>query len=201
LKDNADYLVVERRPVPAGGKVLADEVIFFMVCPAKAGNTSFAGWRSTTPEQQRRLVFLSNHLQFGPTTVAAIYKERWQVELFFQALKQLCKIKTFVGTSANAVKTQVWTALIAMLLLRFLQLRARFGWALVELAGPVTSAVVCASRLVDLAGRSLPASPSAPGRATATGSGLNETAKLRHHRLSHANTAQNPALTGTAPDQ
>jgi Transposase DDE domain len=76
------------------------------------------------PEQQRRLVFLSNHLQFAPTTVAAIYKERWQVELFFNALKQLCKIKTFVGTSANAVKTQVWTALIAMLLLR-LEVRVR----------------------------------------------------------------------------
>ena len=54
-------------------------------------------------------------------------------QLFFKALKQLCKIKTFVGTSANAVKTQVWTALIAMLLLRFLQLRARFGWALSNL--------------------------------------------------------------------
>ena len=50
-----------------------------------------------------------------------------------KALKQLCEIKTFVGTSANAVKTQVWTALIAMLLLRFLQLRARFGWALSNL--------------------------------------------------------------------
>jgi hypothetical protein len=50
------------------------------------------------------------------------------VDELFKALKQLCKIKTFVGTSANAVKVQVWTALIAMLLLRFLQLRARFGW-------------------------------------------------------------------------
>ena len=55
------------------------------------------------------------------------------MELFFKSLKQLCKIKTFVGTSANAVKVQVWTALIAMLLLRFLQLRARFGWALSNL--------------------------------------------------------------------
>ena len=51
----------------------------------------------------------------------------------FKALKQSCKIKTFVGTSANAVKTQVWTALIAMLLLRYLQLKAHFGWALANL--------------------------------------------------------------------
>ncbi len=126
-------LVVERRPVPAGGKVLADEVISFYGLPGEGREYFFRRVEIYDAEQQRRLVFLSNHLQFGPTTVAAIYKERWQVELFFKALKQLCKIKTFVGTSANAVKTQVWTALIAMLLLRFLQLRARFGWALSNL--------------------------------------------------------------------
>ncbi len=76
------------------------------------------------------LVFLTNHLTFGAATIAAIYKDRWQVELFFKAPKQNLKIKTFVGTSANALKVQVWTALIAMLLL---QLRARFAWSLSNL--------------------------------------------------------------------
>ncbi|HXY08324.1 MAG TPA: IS4 family transposase [Terriglobales bacterium] len=133
LKDNADYLVVERRPVPTGGKVLADEVISFYGLPGEGREYFFRRVEIWDAEQERRLVFLSNHLQFGPTTLAAIYKERWQVELFFKALKQLCKIKTFVGTSANAVKTQVWTALIAMLLLRFLQLQACFGWPLSNL--------------------------------------------------------------------
>jgi hypothetical protein len=51
----------------------------------------------------------------------------------FKALKQNCKIKTFVGTSPNAVKTQIWTALISMLLLRYLQLCSRFGWSLSNL--------------------------------------------------------------------
>ena len=69
-------------------------------------------------EKQETIVFLSNLLAFGATTIAAIYKDRWQVELFFKALKQTLKIKTFVGTSANAVRTQVWTALIAMLVLK-----------------------------------------------------------------------------------
>jgi IS4 transposase len=82
---------------------------------------------------QRELVLLTNHLEFAASTIADIYRERWQIELFFKALKQSCKIKTFVGTSANAVKTQVWTALIAMLLLRYLQLKARFGWHLSNL--------------------------------------------------------------------
>ena len=62
----------------------------------------------------------------GASTVAAIYKDRWQVELLFKALKQNLKIKTFVGTSPNAVKIQVWSALIAILLLRYLQLKSRF---------------------------------------------------------------------------
>src|SRR5271157_6059382 len=63
-----------------------------------------------------------------------IYRQRWQIVLFFKALKQNLRIKTFVGTSANALQIQVWTALIALLLLKYLQLRARFGWSLSNLA-------------------------------------------------------------------
>ena len=84
-------------------------------------------------DQQRTLVFLTNHLKFGSTTIAAIYKDRWKVELFFKAIKQNLKIKTFLGTSANAVHTQIWTALIAMLVLKYLQLKSTFGWSLSNL--------------------------------------------------------------------
>src|SRR6201998_529809 len=84
-------------------------------------------------EHDRVLVFLSNHLELAAATVAAIYKERWQIELFFRALKQSLRVKTFVGTSANALKTQLWTALIAMLLVKYLQLRSTFGWSLSNL--------------------------------------------------------------------
>lgn len=86
------------------------------------------------PDSDEPLVFLTNHMGFGPTTVAAIYKDRWQVELCFKALKQNLRVKTFVGVSANAVRTQLFTALIAMLVPRYLQLRARFGWSLSSLA-------------------------------------------------------------------
>src|SRR4029078_8708137 len=79
------------------------------------------------------LVFLTNHHKLGASTIAAIYKDRWQIELLFKALKQNLKIKTFVATTANAVKTQIWTALIAMLLLRYLQLTSRFAWSLANL--------------------------------------------------------------------
>jgi len=85
------------------------------------------------------LVFLTNHLELAAATVAAIYKERWQIELFFRALKQSLRVKTFVGTSANALKTQLWTALIAMLVVKYLQLRSTFGWSLSNLVALLRS--------------------------------------------------------------
>jgi IS4 transposase len=66
-------------------------------------------------------------------TSAAIYKDRWQIELFFKAIKQSLRIKTFIGTSENAVQTQIWTALIAMLVVRYLQLRSTWNWGLSNL--------------------------------------------------------------------
>ncbi len=79
------------------------------------------------------LVLLTNHMDLAPRTIGDIYKERWQIELFFKAIKQNLRIKTFVGTSANALKVQIWTALIAMLILRFLQLKSRWKWSLSNL--------------------------------------------------------------------
>ncbi len=74
------------------------------------------------PDRDEPMVFLTNHLEFAASTIAAIYKERWKIELLFKALKQNLRIKTFVGTSSNALHIQIWTALIAMLILRYLQL-------------------------------------------------------------------------------
>lgn len=85
------------------------------------------------PEKQETMAPLTNHLDLSALAVAAIYKERWQVELFFKALKRNLKIKTFVGTTANTLRIQIWTALIAMLLLRYLQLCSTFGWSLSNL--------------------------------------------------------------------
>lgn len=84
-------------------------------------------------ENEREIVLLTNHLDFGATTVAAIYKDRWQIEIFFKALKQNLKVKTFVGTSENALYIQIWTALIAMLLIKFLQFKSKLCWSLSNL--------------------------------------------------------------------
>jgi transposase len=135
MKDNADYGVVERRPVPEHGAVRRDEVIFLYKA-VRSGNYDLflrriEVWDET---QQRTLVFLTNHRGFAASTIAAVYRQRWQIELFFKALKQNLRIKTFVGTSPNALQIQIWTALIALLVLKYLQLRARFGWSLSNLA-------------------------------------------------------------------
>jgi hypothetical protein len=134
MKDNALYTVVEEREVPHNRSVLKDQIIFLSgssawgKCPYPLRRVEV--WNK---EKQQILVFLTNQFDFGASTIAAIYKERWQIELFFKALKQNLKIKTFVGTSANAVKIQVWTALIAMLILRYLQLKSKFSWSLSNL--------------------------------------------------------------------
>ena len=75
----------------------------------------------------------TNNMKLAASTVAEIYRQRWQIESFFRAIKQNLRIKTFVGTSANALKIQIWAALIVILVLKYLQMKARCGWSLSRL--------------------------------------------------------------------
>ena len=135
MKEKAVFAVQEDLEVPQNSNVVSDQIVWFPRL-AREGEAPvlFRRVEICDEEKGETIVFLSNLLGFGATTIAAIYKDRWQVELFFKALKQTLKIKTFVGTSANAVRTQVWTALIAMLVLKYLQLKSTFSWSLSTLA-------------------------------------------------------------------
>jgi hypothetical protein len=135
MKTNTVYSVVEECEVPQNGNVLRDQIISLPGL-SKAGEEAVPFRRIEYWNKDKReiLVFFSNLLHLAASTIASIYKERWQVELFFKALKQNLKVKTFLGTSANAVKTQIWTALIAMLILKYLQMKSTFGWSLSNLA-------------------------------------------------------------------
>jgi Domain of unknown function (DUF4372)/Transposase DDE domain len=135
MKTNTVYAVVEECQVPAKGDVLRDQIISLPAL-AKAGEEPVLFRRIEYWNQDKHeiLVFFTNLLHLAASTIAAIYKDRWKVELFFKALKQTLKVKTFLGTSANAVKTQIWTALIAMLILKYLQMKSTFGWSLSNLA-------------------------------------------------------------------
>ncbi len=137
MKDRTTYRVVERRRIP-GGTILCDEVVELNVNLAPYGieldaPVLFRRVVAQLPDQEEPMVFLTNHLDFAASTIAAIYKERWQIELLFKALKQNLRIKTFVGTSSNALSIQIWTALISMLILRYLQLKSQHGWSLSNL--------------------------------------------------------------------
>lgn len=134
MKDNALYRVIETKVVPQNRNIVKDEII--LLTGVKAEEKCPYPLRRVEvydSEKEQTLVFLTNNLKLGASTISAIYKDRWQIELFFKALKQNLKIKTFVGTSANAVKIQIWTALITMLILRYLQLRSKFKWSLSNL--------------------------------------------------------------------
>ncbi len=135
MKTDARFEVEQQQPIFAPqGNVIGDQRIRLSSpqaqrdCPHLLRRVL-----AVHPQTGQTLVFVTNLHHLSAATIAAIYKDRWQVELFFKALKQNLKIKTFVGTSANAVKTQIWTALICMLLLRYLMLRSRFGWSLSNL--------------------------------------------------------------------
>jgi hypothetical protein len=138
LKDNAVYHVCERRPPTQGSNVRKDQVI--ELTGIKAGEKCPFRLRRIVvwdEENDREIVLLTNHMTWSAVTIGKIYKERWQIELFFKALKQNLCIRTFVGTSENAVKTQIWIALIAMLLLKYLMMRSTFEWSLSNLAAMV----------------------------------------------------------------
>ena len=133
LKDNAEYGVIEQREVPKNSNIIRDEVIVLCAQQEIGPQALLRRIEMWVEEKQETIVFVTNHLKLAASTIAAIYKERWAIELFFKAIKQGLKIKTFVGTSENAVQTQIWTALIAMLLVKFLQLRSTFDWSLSNL--------------------------------------------------------------------
>jgi hypothetical protein len=135
LKDNAAYEVLEEGPVPANRNILSDQLIQFSGekaqkdCPSPLRRV--AVWDAVN---EREIVLLTNLQEFGATTIAAIYKDRWEIELFFKALKQNLKVKTFVGTSENALRIQIWTALLAILLLKWLHHLSKAKWSLSNLA-------------------------------------------------------------------
>jgi diacylglycerol kinase len=133
LKDSTSYTIVETRPLAPDTNILHDEVVILGSDKDSAEPMRVRRIEVWLEDKQDTIVFVTNHLKLAASTIATIYKDRWQIELFFKAIKQSLRIKTFIGTSENAVQTQIWTALIAMLLVRYLQLRSTWKWGLSNL--------------------------------------------------------------------
>jgi hypothetical protein len=127
MKDRTRYEVLNSRAVPEDGPILLDEDIVLVKEFPGIDPIELRRIEMINPDGGNNLVFLTNHRRLAATTIAAIYKDRWKIETFFRTIKQNLRIKTFVGTSSNALHTQIWTALIAILILRYLQLKSSFG--------------------------------------------------------------------------
>lgn len=135
MRSNTVYEVLEKRRPPQNRNILSDEVI--LLTGRRAPRRCPFPLRRIVVldrENDRTIVLLTNHLDFGATTISSIYKDRWQIEIFFKTLKQNLKIKTFIGTTENALRIQIWTALLALVLLRWLHYRSRASWSFSNLA-------------------------------------------------------------------
>jgi hypothetical protein len=129
LRAKSVYKVLERLPTQKKSGVTSDQVIQFNSAHAiKRGAPKLRRIGYKDPETGKHFEFLTNHFQLSAKTIADIYKDRWQVELFFKAIKQNLKIKAFVGRSKNAILTQVWIAMITYLLVAFARHSAKAGW-------------------------------------------------------------------------
>ena len=130
LRPKSVYTVLETHKVREGSGVEYDQTIQLSSAHAKKQGAPerlrLVGY--VCPETGREYRFLSNNFKLAATTIAGIYKDRWQVELFFKAIKQNLKIRAFLGSSKNAVMTQIWIAMISYLLVAYSRHCAKTGW-------------------------------------------------------------------------
>jgi IS4 transposase len=141
-KENMQFRVVKRRKNPADPRVLRDEIIV-----AKVAKT-----HASYPGQMRRVValveidgrevemtFLTNNLEWSARSVADLYRCRWSIEVFFKQIKQTLQLSDFLGHSANAVRWQIWSALLVYVLLRYLAFIADWSHSFTRLFTMVRS--------------------------------------------------------------
>jgi len=130
IRPKAVYSVLKRNSVKPNSQVMYDQIIQLDSDHAiKQGAPKLRLVGYDCPETNKHYRFLTNNFTLAANTIAAIYKRRWDVEIFFKTIKQNLKIKAFLGTSRNAILTQIWIAMISYLLLAYVQHCARKGWS------------------------------------------------------------------------
>lgn len=142
-KKNIHAVCVEEQPLTREQGIISDEFIE-LVLPESEKKYPHPLRRITYYDEttERRLVFLTNNRELSAGTIAALYKARWQIELFFKWIKQHLKIKTFLGTSKNAVMTQIWIAMIYYLLLAYIKRQTKFKGSLLDLTRMVAETLL-----------------------------------------------------------
>jgi len=149
-KSNIDYAVVGQHPISGKG-VLSDERISLQGQLTKAKySKELRLIRYYDKEREKLLTFLTNNFKLAATTIAQIYKSRWQIELFFKWIKQNLKIKSFLGTSKNAVLTQIWVAMCYYLLLTYIKYQTKYSFSLLQLSRVIREMLFERKALIDI---------------------------------------------------
>jgi hypothetical protein len=104
----------------------------------------------TDPETLKEYTFMTNIFHLDAFTITQIYKQRWQIELFFKWIKQNLKIKSFLGTSKNAVLTQIWVAMCYYLLLSFVKFQTKYSYSMLELARIFNNTLLTRINIIEL---------------------------------------------------
>lgn len=131
LRSSDPVKVIENRPTSNG--VVSDETIEVGIRRKDGFGPILMRRVTVLNEQGQPFEVVTNNFKLAASTIARIYRERWEIETFFRTIKQNLRIKTFVGTSSNALRTQIWAALIAIVIFKYLQMKARAGWSLSRL--------------------------------------------------------------------
>jgi len=136
---------------PVGEGVISDERIAFTLEEAQEDYPSDLRLVTYYDEETNKVYeFLTDEFRLSALNIAAIYKSRWQIELFFKWIKQHLKIKTFLGTSKNAVLTQIWIAMIYYLLLAFIKHQTKFAGSLLQLSRIVSETILFKVHFIDI---------------------------------------------------
>jgi len=151
LRKNAQILRLKEHRAPCGKGVLKDEKVGF-VLPQALQDYPDDLRLVTFHDGERDIIyqFLTDECRLSASNIALIYKQRWQIELFFKWIKQHLKIKTFLGTSKNAVMTQIWVAMIYFLLLAWIKFQTQFKGTLLELTRMVSEVLLEHISIIDL---------------------------------------------------
>lgn len=150
-KECLHYEVLGQQPNGRDRRLIADRTVRLKVWTSRQrypGNLRLITWHDD--ERDHVYTFMTNNFDLPAVTIAEAYKARWEIETFFKWIKQNLKIKTFLGTSPNAVMTQIWTAMIYYLLLAYIKFQTRYAYTLLHFTRVIREALFMRTDIIEL---------------------------------------------------
>ncbi len=148
-KTNTSYRIIKRQQ-KTQSCIKADWIVGFNSYKSKDYPEKLRVVRYYDKETNKTYEFMSNNFNLSAKTIADIYKSRWDIELFFKWIKQNLKVKTFIGTSENAVKIQIWTAMIAYILTEYIRFKSRTSFTILKAFRILSENILCNADIYDL---------------------------------------------------